>query len=93
MLTRKSISYDRTTVPPEKERIIFHVDMDAFFASVEQSANPFLQGKPVLVAGHSLTRGVVCAASYEARPYGVQSGMSLGEALHRFSGYPFADFR
>lgn len=80
MLTRKSIAYDRTSPPPEKERVIFHVDMDAFFASVEQSANPKLLGKPVLVGGHSLTRGVVCAASYEARPYGIKSGMSIAEA-------------
>lgn len=80
MLTRKSISYDHQTPSPDKERIVFHIDMDAFFASVEQSANSFLRGKPVLVGGHSVTRGVVCAASYEARPYGIKAGMSLGEA-------------
>ncbi|MBI4971843.1 MAG: DNA polymerase IV [Candidatus Omnitrophica bacterium] len=80
MLTRKSITYDRSDSPPEINRIIFHADMDAFFASVEQSANPLLRGKPVLVGGHSLTRGVVTTASYEARPYGIKAGMSLGEA-------------
>ena len=80
MLTRKSISYHRGSSSSALNRIIFHVDMDAFFASVEQSANPLLRGKPVLVGGHSMTRGVVTAASYEARPYGIKAGMSLGEA-------------
>jgi len=80
MLVRKSTPYDYESPQPPSERIIFHVDMDAFFASVEQSANPFYRGKPVLVGGHSLTRGVVCAASYEARPYGIHAGMSLKQA-------------
>ncbi len=83
MLTRKSVHLTNqlpTTNISNRERIIFHVDMDAFFASVEQSANPNYRGKPVLVGGHSMTRGVVCAASYEARPYGVGSGMSLVQA-------------
>jgi len=61
-------------------RIILHVDMDAFFALIEQRAHPQWRGKPLIVAGHSMNRGVVCAASYEVRTFGVQSGMALGEA-------------
>ena len=54
------------------ERKIIHIDMDAFFASVEQLDNPKLKGKPIVV-GHDGPRSVVCTASYEARKVGVRS--------------------
>lgn len=63
-------------------RCIFHIDLDAFFVSVEQVLNPALRGKPVVVGGDPRGRGVVACASYEARAYGLKSGMPLGKA-HR----------
>ncbi|MGA2516349.1 MAG: DNA polymerase IV [Thermodesulfobacteriota bacterium] len=64
------------------DRIILHIDMDAFFISVEQRENPSLRGKPAAVCG-SLSRSVVTSATYEARPYGIRAGMSTQEAKRR----------
>ena len=74
-----------------KDRTIIHIDMDAFFASVEQKVDPSLRGKPVMVCGGLNTRTVVAAASYEAREYGVHAGMSLAVARVKCPGGIFIE--
>jgi len=64
------------------DRVILHIDMDAFFISVEQRDDPSLCGKPAAVCG-SLSRSVVTSANYEARPYGLRAGMPVQEAKRR----------
>ncbi len=68
---------------PETRRLIAHVDLDAFFASVEQRDNPEFRGKPVIVGARPGGRGVVAACSYEARRFGIHSAMPISQAYQR----------
>jgi DNA polymerase-4 len=64
-------------------RVLLHIDMDAFFASVEVLSNPSLRGRPLVVGGVPGHRGVVSTASYEARRFGIEPGMAISEAFKR----------
>lgn len=73
------------TMTSETSIPILHVDMDAFFAAVEQRDHPELKGKPLLI-GHDGPRGVVATASYEARTYGCHSAQPMAVAKRRGGG-------
>lgn len=69
------------TKPASRQRKIIHIDMDAFFASVEQRDNPQYRGKPLIVGGSPRSRGVVATCSYEARVFGIHSAMASAHAV------------
>lgn len=75
-----TLNYMTNNLRNSMNRVIFHIDADAFFASVEQGFNPLLRGKPVIVGGLETQRGVVHTASYEARARGIRTGMALFQA-------------
>ncbi len=81
---------DEQTVNPT---VVFHIDLDAFYATVEQLDHPEFRGKPVVVGARPGTRGVVSAASYEARRYGIRSAMPISEAYRRCPSAVFVPVR
>src|SRR5438552_2950667 len=64
----------------DNKNMIFHIDLDAFFASIEQRDNPALRGKAIAIGSALKYRGIIATASYEARKYGLTSGMSAVKA-------------
>ena len=70
----------------DMEQMIIHVDMDAFYASVEVRDNPFLYGKPLIIGSMPTERGVVATCSYEARKFGIHSGMNIKDAYRLCPG-------
>ncbi|MET0051629.1 MAG: DNA polymerase IV [Candidatus Thiodiazotropha sp.] len=80
LATKASLIAYNPTMPP---RQIMHVDLDAFFASIEQRDHPEYQGRPLVVGAQPGQRGVVATCSYEARQYGVHSAMPISEAARR----------
>src|SRR5437867_10021899 len=77
-----SVSCDTARILPER-MIVAHLDLDAFFAAVEELERPELAGRPLVVGGDPHGRGVVATANYEARRFGIHSAMSCAEALRR----------
>jgi len=80
ILDSSATAASNSDMETNRHKEILHVDMDAFFVSVEESLNPSLRGKAVIVGGDPEGRGVVSSASYEARKFGVRSGMALSQA-------------